>query len=263
MQKFTANSLIIHDITQDPVTLGYAIHPGVAGLDFPELRIVKHDKPAEHGSIVSAQLYGGRQVDLTGFVTGNSTFNYYQNRRALEAACRIVKNNYVSQTFLNKLTTDDGLALQFLAYCTKFKCDIETRRKADFLLTLFAPDPNLYSQTLRSSTLGLTTGTVTNNGNVNTWPILTFNGPLTNPILTNTDLTESFKLNVTLASGHSVVVDTLNKTIILDGTTNANAYFDLTNTWLSWIPGINHLTLSASAGTGNVGITFRDAYAGS
>jgi hypothetical protein len=262
MRKFTVNSLDIHDITLSLEAVGYAVHQGGSGFDFPEIRLASQDKPLEHGALVSGQLYGGRVVGVTGIVYGTTTLSLNARRRALSAAIRIVKNNYISQQLLCKITSDDGLLLQFYAYAQKFKMDLETRNKAKFLLDLFAPDPYLYAQTAQAVTLGVGSGTITNYGDANSWPTLTFNGPLTNPILTNTDLTESFKLNATIGGGDYVTVDTQAKTIVFNGITNYMDKFDIDNTWLSWIPGVNHLTLAVDAGGGNVGIGFRDAYVG-
>lgn len=266
MRKFQIGSLVIHDITQDPYSIGYYLHTPISGIDFPAIRLASQDKPAEHGSIVAAQLYGGRAIVLTGKVIGSSVLTYNQNRRNLEAAIRIVKNNYISQPFLCKFTTDDGLDLQFYAFAQTFKLDEQVMQSGNFFLTLFAPDPYFYSQSLTTATIDLSTTPimVTNNGDANSYPVLTFSNVLHHPIITNTDLSESFKLNVDIASTHAVVVDMAAKTIVFDATTNYNAYYDLANTWLSWLPGVNHLTLATTSGgdTGNVGISFRDAYVG-
>lgn len=266
MRNYTLNTLLIHDITQDQDSLGYGLHTPISGLDFPAIRLGTQDKPAEHGSIVAAQLYGGRPVTLTGIVSGKTLLSYNTNRHAIQAAARIVKNNYISQSFINKFTTDDGLALQFYAWTQRFQLDEQFMQHGNFFLTLFAQDPYLYSQTLKTSSisLGTTPIIVTNAGDANSYPVLTFNGPLHHPTITNTDLSEAFKLNVDIAVGHSVVVDMLAKTIVFDGTTNYAAYFDINNTWLSWIPGDNHISLTTTNGgdTGNVSIAFRDAFVG-
>lgn len=262
MKKFEIGSLKIHDTTQSLETVGYAVHNNIEGLDFPEIRLASQDKPLEHGALVSGQLYGGRAVTLTGVVYGTTVLSFNSKRRALEAAIRIIKNNYISQQLLCKLTSQDGLLLQFYAYARKFRMNIEQLNKADFLLELFAPDPNLYAQTGQNITIGVGSGAVTNNGDSNSWPIIYFNGPLTNPEITNTTLGESFKLNTTIGGGHLVAVDMQQKTILYDNVTNYMDTFDIDNTWLSWIPGANNLTLAVDAGGGNMLVSFRDAYVG-
>lgn len=262
MRKFQIRDTVIHDLTQSLETLGYMVHTPVEGLDFPEIRLASQDKPLEHGSLVSGQLYGGRTVTLTGVVYKTTILSFNTARRNLEAALRIIKNNYISEKALCKFTTDDGLLLQFYAYAKKIRIPVEKVNKANFFIDLFASDPNLYNQTQTDITLGVGSGSVTNNGDNNTWPTLRFNGPLTNPILTNTTLSEAFKLNVVIGSGDYVIVDMQNKTIVFNGVTNYMDKFDIANIWLSWIPGVNNLTLAASAGAGNVLISFRDAYVG-
>src|SRR3954453_13860225 len=90
-----------------------------------------------------------------------------------------------------------------------------------------------------AKTITFTGGSVTvnNAGDSNTFPVVTFNGPLTSPYINNTTTGEVFKVNRTLASGEVVVVDMQNKTMVLNATTNALQYFDSTNTWLSLTPG--------------------------
>src|ERR1700719_1644344 len=112
MRNFTINSLLIHDITQDIFTVGYYLHTPISGIDFPSIRLSSYNKPGEHGAIVPNQLYGGRSVTLTGAIVGPSITQYGTNRRALEAAVRIVKNNFISLPLLSTFLTDDGLALQ-------------------------------------------------------------------------------------------------------------------------------------------------------
>lgn len=261
MQSLTLNSLLIHDITQSD-GLGYAIHTPVSGIDFPAIRLASQDKPGEHGAILSNQLYGGRQVHLTGIVWGDTVSSYNSRRRALQACIRIVKNNFISLPLLCQFVTDDGLSLQFYCYASQFQLDEQEVTHGNYLMGLFAPDPNLYNQstTTHSIAVGGAT-TFADNGDANTYPVFTFNGPLTNPIITNAATGETFKLNEVIVTGHSVVVDMQNKTIVLDGTTNEMQAFDINNTWISLVPGNNSISLAAT-GAGNVSGTYRDAWIG-
>lgn len=262
MQSLTLNNLLIHDITQAD-GLGYALHTPITGIDFPTIRLASQDKPGEHGAIVSNQLYGGRQMTLTGIVWASSVSTYNSRRRSLQAAIRIVKNNFISLPLLCKFVTDDGLSLQFLCYASQFQLDEQELNHGNYLMGLFAPDPNFYNQTSTTHTIAVSaTVTFANNGDANTYPVFTFNGPLTNPIITNTTTGETFKLDETILSSHSVVVDMQNKTIIRDGTINDMAAFDVANTWLSLVPGNNSISLTDSSGAGNVSGTYRDAWIG-
>lgn len=264
MRNFTVNSLLIHDITQDIYTVGYYLHTPISGIDFPSIRLSSYNKPGEHGAIVPNQLYGGRSINLTGEIVGPSISTYYTNRRALQAAVRIVKNNFISLPLLCTFQTDDGLNLQTNTFASKMQMDEMYIQHGSFLVTLFAPDPNLYSQTLQTDTLPIGSHTSINGGDANTYPVITFVGSLTSPIITNAATGETFKLDVTITGGHSVVVDMLNKTIVLDGVTNYNLYFDSSNTWLSFVPGNNALSLATSSGgdTGHCSVSFRNSFVG-
>lgn len=287
MRTFTANDLLLHDIAQID-SLGYGIHTPVDGLDFPAIRLSSYDKPGEHGAEVSNQLYGARQVDLTGIVFGDTIVSYNERRRALQAAFRIVRNNYISLPILCKFKNDDGLDLQFYAYLKdKVKMAEEWLNHANWFVTLFAPDPNLYAQLLQTVTLALTgvggsiypviypvtygtggaggSAVCTNNGDANTWPIITLSGQLTNPIITDLATNETFLFNGTIASGDTLVIDMQKKTMVLNATTNAMSGFAQTNTWLSFVPGVNTIILTTDdiADDGSLSIAFHDAYIGS
>jgi Siphovirus-type tail component, C-terminal domain len=284
MKKFQIGDLVIHDITQSD-DLGYALHTPVSGLDFPAIRLAQQDKPGEHGSLISNQLYGGRQVDLTGIVWGDDLVTYNLRRRQLQAAIRIIRNNFMSEALLCKFTTDDGLLFQFSPFASKLKMDDELPTHANFMLTLTDPDPNIYDQNLSSvvisppsgggavypvtypvlyepSTGG--SGNANNIGDANTYPIFYFNGPLTNPLLLNLATGETFQVNATIPAGHQLVVDMAKKTMVLDGITNWMFSFVQSNTWISFVPGNNVLilTTSDSDDSGVLNIAFRSAFIG-
>lgn len=262
MQSFILNTITIHDITASD-DLGFAIHTPVAGIDFPAIRLASQDKPGEHGAIISNQLYGGRSVSLTGIVWADTVSEFNIRRRTFQAQIRIVKNNFISLPILCKFVTDDGLSLQFYAYASSFQMQEEELTHAQWMLTLFAPDPNFYNQSSTSLVISpASSQTFTNNGDANSYPVFTFTGPLTNPIITNAATGEVFKLDETIGGGHSVVVDMQNKTIVLDGTTNDMAAFDANNTWLSFVPGNNSVSLTVSSGGGSVTGVFSDAWIG-
>lgn len=265
MINFILNGLTIHDLYNDISNVGYAIHTPVSGLDFPAIRLATQDKPGEHGASVMNQLYAGRLVHLTGLIWFSNIADFDDGRRLLSSAIRIVKNNYISAPLFCKFINDDGLALQFYAYAQAFKMDLELPIKANFMLDLFAPDPNLYNQTPTTDTLfRFDSHNEDNNGDANSYLLATFTGPLTNPILTNAATSETFKLDYTLGGGDVIVVDMAAKTIVLNGSTNLNSAFDVNNTWLSLVPATNTITLNSDSGgdTGNVLLSWRDAWIG-
>lgn len=94
--------------------------------------------------------------------------------------------------------------------------------------------------------------------------LIRFNGPLTNPRLTNTTLDPDVWVQWTgvLTAGQWVELDIDLFTAVRN--TGANAIsgvsHDGARRWMEYELGANALTLSASAGTGNVDITYQSPY---
>lgn len=61
--------------------------------------------------------------------------------------------------------------------------------------------------------------TLWNNGNADAWPVWTFTGPLTNPMLTNISTGQVFTYSGTLVSGDSLVITTnpVGRSVLLNG----------------------------------------------
>lgn len=284
MKNFYLNDFQIHDNGQD---LGFIINQNYQGLDSPDIRLTSYDRPGQHGSVVSNQLYSGRNIILPGRISGPTVNQYRINRRTLQNLTRIVKDgNAVSQPVLLKFKTMDNLLLQTYVYLkSTFTMPDSSLNHGTFILNLYAPDYNLYSQSLGSYALtlptstglvypviypviypGITGGTisVTNEGDSNTPLTLTFNGPLTSPFITNLTTGETFATSLTLGIGDKLVVDMQKKTMLLNDSSNALQYFVLSNTWMELIPGVNVLKMGSalSSDMGNVLINFRSAYLG-
>ncbi|MCZ0973169.1 phage tail family protein [Streptomyces albulus] len=79
--------------------------------------------------------------------------------------------------------------------------------------------------------------TCTNSGNADTWPTYAFHGPVTNPVITNADTGEFIKFNCTIAAGSKLVVDTLKRTVLLNGIGNRYQYTDVYSTWFPFKAG--------------------------
>jgi hypothetical protein len=102
--------------------------------------------------------------------------------------------------------------------------------------------------------------TATNSGAVETPPVFTFHGPLTDPVLSNHRWVLGFRIN--LVDGETLVVDTNAGTALLNGTadrlyTIRNDSDPLERCLLA--PGRNDLSLTAQAGGGRVTVTYRPA----
>jgi len=106
--------------------------------------------------------------------------------------------------------------------------------------------------------------TIVNAGDAVAYPLITLDGPLTNPRITNSTVGRFLQLNLTINTGSSVVIDMRNKTIVQGGTTNRINAMTSTSKWW-WIdPGANTIALSTSVASeaGTAAITWHDAYSG-
>lgn len=263
------------------------IESPIEGFEFPEIRSNSYDRSGEHGGVMSNVLYGARLIVLNGRIASNTLAAFEQKRRALEAAVKVTRDSSgLAKSKTLYFTTMDDLQLQVSVYLqSPLKMSIETPLSAKFQLQLYAPDFALDSQILQSASLGRyggggflipvsipivsTAGTggavsVTNGGTVEAYPTLRFNGPLTNPRLTNTTTGETILLQMTIASGEQVVVDMKNHTIVQGGITNRISKKSMDSDFWALDTGVNYLqlTTSDSGDSGTVSIEFRDAYLG-
>lgn len=151
-------------------------------------------------------------------------------------------------------------------------------------ITFFCPDPNIYDTTLNSANLVLGTGlgrvynriynllynsgagsptvTITNSGWATTYPTITFNGPITNPVVGNVDQSCYLFFNSTFTNTDSVVIDTYNKLVTLNGNPARNLLLN-SSKWFSASPGTNRIYFAGSgtlAGTTGGTVTWRNAY---
>lgn len=123
----------------------------------------------------------------------------------------------------------------------------------------FCPDPNYYDSTLNTLSMTLGSGlgrvynrtynlvyltgsapftTVTNSGWATTYPTITFNGPITNPVFGNVTQGNYIFLNGTFADTDIVVIDLYNKLITLNGNPARNLLLG-NSSWFDAQPGAN------------------------
>ena len=104
--------------------------------------------------------------------------------------------------------------------------------------------------------------TITNNGNYPAYPIFTFAGTLTNPVLTNTSTGDSLSLNYTLpTSSDKIIVDCYQRTVIIQPSGNVGRQYFTGKFWAVPIgTSTIQLTSSGVGENGKCTIAFRDTY---
>jgi hypothetical protein len=144
-------------------------------------------------------------------------------------------------------------------------------------VAFFCPDPRYYDSNEQTATLdyspptgriynrtyNLTYGggsatittTITNNGWTDTYPLITLNGPIDNPVLGN--FTQGFALyfNASLSTTDILVVDLYNKLITLNGNPARNTLISGSSQWFSASPGNNNFYLTGDGGSTLVNVT--------
>ena len=172
-----------------------------------------------------------------------------------------------------------------------------TYGKALASIQLFCPDPRIYDDTLLSASLstfgdlgrtygtspsysgftygaspylGWTYGTtitgyapryanLTNSGNTASYPIITIQGPCTNPSVTQGG--NFLTINTTLGAADIATIDTLNRTVDINGIPSRNL-LTTASRWFNLAPGTSTVGYSASSATSasTAIFTWRNAY---
>lgn len=147
----------------------------------------------------------------------------------------------------------------------------------------FCPDPRYYSSNTQTLTLTYTpptgrtynrvynlvygggsatlSGTVTNNGWTDTYPTITIDGPITNPVVGNSTQGETLNLTGSFSSADTIEIDLLNKLITLNGNPARNLL--ASGNWFSASPGNNTFTFYGTGTLDNVTsatITWQSAF---
>lgn len=244
----------------------------------PDMRTVDLARPLDHGMFLSTDYYGGRTVVLEA-----ETWNTWSG--VLNAL-----------TALQTYNTELPLVFQ-LPTVGKLRVNCRVRRRAQMavnqefnvggrtrvIVEFYATDPRIYSNTLQSAVATLTpassgitfnavfnllfgvgtssTVSVTNAGTFETRPQISIAGPVTDPYLENQTTGKTLSFNGDLASGETLEVDFLNRTVLLNGTASRYSWVDDTDGWWTLQPGVNSIRLGGStASSATATISWRDAY---
>ena len=289
----TVPTLASYQLSFNGLTLG----PGTAfefskieGTDMPEVRSGDAARAREHGMFIGLDLMGGRQITVTGDLGPVAGSTFAQSRAAL-AAATIPGGTVEIPLWLN--------LPGFGTLCTMARC----RKRAlpidiaytfglakDIPIQWNSSDPRLYGATQApvmnlpsflpgSGGLGFPFGfpiafgggtaggslTVSNPGNIDTAPVLTFTGPCIYPALQNNSIPGDpvVQFGVTLNTGDQLVVDTDFHTALLypAGSTVGSPVEDTLqpgSTWWTLQPGLSYLNFTSkdstpAAGTCTVG----------
>lgn len=240
----------------------------VSGLDNAEYRTTIRDWEGNDGSFIDAEFEKGRNVILEGTVISTTS--------DIETYLDSLKRNFAPNNTLQQLFFKaPGVTERFLyVKPLGMRYDWDQVRRlgmAEVQISFFAEDPRIYDNTLLSQSISLgatvytgfgfnlgfdfgfggtsstTDGIFVNNpGNRPTPPVITINGPVTNPRVLNDTVGRTMTFNIILATGEYLTIDTKYKTVKLNGTTNRRNTL-LAPTWFFLEPGDNFIRYRAES----------------
>lgn len=239
------------------------------GFQSPQIRETENVRQGQHGITDQISWYGKRSIVLTGKVISNTQ----AGRKVMENNIRSifaldgVQTNVNASYYTMYITDEDGTEKQIdvkVSIGVEFsKVPLEANRR-DFIVTLKARDPRMFSQTLNSQDLAeafdattfmlptmlpfsldpqtVFVETLTNDGNFASPPIITLSGIATNPRIINNTTGVEMKLNTTMTTGDEIIIDVGSGTIEKNGI-DILSTLDSTSQWLYLAAGDNEIEL--------------------
>lgn len=228
------------------------------GFEYPVVRESIEDVSGPRSAVYVTSKFGRRRFSWSGDIVSDTVFTV---RRQIAGVLR-----QLGSMKLIQFTTYDDLALQCEAEIVKL-LNPYNHKIHTFLIEAIAPDWRFFSQALHTNTSVAVEQTVENAGNEATHPTYRINGPFTSVTLTNLSTGDEFTIEgdgytEVAADGEYVEVDTLNRTVKLNGVTSIFSQF--VGDFFMLVPGENvlqYVPVGGDAGTTLV-TTWRDAYNG-
>lgn len=227
--------------------------------DAPASTSVVEQRSGDHGGWSSAPFYTSRLIEVDGWLTAPSVDDARWAVRRLMAAIPLALGTMTVRTPYDVLQADvrqegDPLSEQ-------------VGNSANFSLSLLAPDPRRYSETVVTDETGLseTSGGLTlpltlplalpavttagvlvveNEGNMDSPPTLTVTGPCPPFSITHGTTGQTLRYHEHVAAGRSLVIDVARGEALLDGVTRY-----MTGSWFTYAPGVNKLAFNAASYT--------------
>jgi hypothetical protein len=266
---------------------GDSVHQilAVDGLEaLPNIRNQDDNRGYADGMFTGNDFLGGRDITITVLTLGGNGFSAQHNYNLLQAALL----PQTTGTTVMQFQMDASHELQRVnARVRANRTIVDPDYTYGFIksqFTFFCADPRYYNDTLQTASmvvgnpLGRTynrtynlvygggstalTTAITNNGWATTYPTITLNGPITNPVLGNTTQGYYITLQGTYTNTDTIVIDLDNKLITLNGGAARNLVSGGSN-WFSAPPGTSQFYLTGTgtlAGTTAATVTWRSAY---
>lgn len=263
----------------------YSVAQVTGLLDIPDIQSSDRQRLRRHGLIPGDDFLAGRTVTLTLEVYGADESAFNTAVEDLQAAF---------------LPCTDEAPLHFqipgvaggskrLLNCRPRRLDLPINLDFFYRLPvatvqLVATDPLIYSATQSQEVSELPSGggglefdvefdavfgavseggtiNAVNAGTFDTAPTFRIDGPVTNPRIENVTSGETLSFTGTVPDGDYLLIDTEERTVLLNGTASRYSWIDADAVWWSLAPGTNEVTFRASTTTAaTLTMTWRSAW---
>lgn len=260
----------------DTITFGgkskFQITPPLSGLTSPDIRTGDGLYAGVDGGYVSSQLYGFRNIVISGFYIGKTCQEADELRQQLMSELHI---RYLYPIFI---TSFSGKHYFVEGYITDRRSDITNPTSGEFQITIHCPDPIIYDggdgiasdsawfeQTFYKEQPGgfnieyqvpvqwvggqMATN-IENLGTVAAYPIITLSGKFTNPKITNLTTNEFIKLERDTTVSDTIVIDMKERIITLNGVSIASSR-TIDSSWWTLLQGNNKIVLETDSSSDN------------
>lgn len=250
--------------------------------ELPNVRTSDTPRPADHGLFAGRDFAGGRVVELDLTITGTTDLAFRASVQSLADATVFRQDElplvfrlpgYTANRRVNcrprrrslpdnwDLVHRAGRAtLQFVATDPRIFTDAET------VLTTAAATAGggrVYNRVYNLTyAAGGTGGTLiaTNEGNFETRPRLKITGPCDTPKIENVTASKFLQINVNVAAGDFLEIDTDARTILLNGTASRYSSLSSDSSWWVLDPGSSSLKFTSANNVGTLEVRFRSAF---
>lgn len=241
----------------------------VDGLDsMPDIRKEDIERNDTHGDVTGVDLLASRVIDMDVDISSPSHAAALSALRSLGLAMRPLRTTALQQFVFQR----PGEPKRFVWAKPRRKDFPSNYELSQGLgkgkLQWYAPDPRIYSMVenvtdiVIAASTSSASGTVTNGGDFEMFPVLEIIGEGTNPRVTNNTLGRAVRFDLTMAAGDTLRLDFARKTATLNGA-EAYQFKRGDNQWWDLLAGGNSVTVSrgnAPVGTQTFRFRHRDAW---
>lgn len=257
----------------------------IDGLEsLPELRVQDDNQGYNDGMFSGRDFLSGRTITFTINTFAGNGNSAHQNFNLLQSALLPQQSG---TTALNFLLSVNDTQMVINARVRSRKTIVDPEYTFGFIrsqITMFCPDPRYYSTpSITASmspspalgrtynrTYNLTYGggslnnaaTITNNGSVTTYPVISISGPVTNPTIGNVTTNQYMTINTSLTNTDTLVIDLAQRLITLNGVSARNLVAG-NSTWFGAAPGVSSFMFTGtntSIGITSALVTYSSAY---